>query len=151
MWMHAICFVLCISICRSLYQTTCLEHQNNYISRPYICLSLCSGKSQAHYGLHGDMTQVSGNFQSSVSSARRHSRQSSTARCELLGRRFDWGVCVCVCPSSWPRGPRARHQPHLVLRAVARVGRQQVLLRLLAARRHHRVAQGHPGGDGGSC
>lgn len=55
--------------------------------------------------------------------------------------------CVRVF-SSRPRGPRTWRQPPLSLWAVARVGRQQSLLRLLAARGHHRVAQGHPGGDG---
>lgn len=59
-------------------------------------------------------------------------------------------MCVCVCVSSRSRGPWTRRQPHLGLRAVARMGWQQVLLRLLTARRHHRVAQGHPGGDGGA-
>lgn len=123
---------------------------SNYIMRPYICLSLCSGKSWAHYGLYRDMTQVSAISKLSLLHTLVRVSAHSTAGCERLSRRFDWGVCVCACPSSWPCGPRARHQPHLILRAVARVGRQQVLLRLLAARRHHRVAQGHPGGDGGS-
>lgn len=56
-------------------------------------------------------------------------------------------LCVRVF-SSRPRGPWTRGQPPLGLWAVARVGRQQGLLRLLAARGHHRVAQGHPGGHG---
>lgn len=98
MWMHAICFVLCISICGSLYHIIdYMSWTSNYIMRPYICLSLCSGKSWAHYGLYRDMTQVSAIPKLSFLHTLVRVSAHSTAGCERLSRRFDWGVCVSVC------------------------------------------------------
>lgn len=75
--------------------------------------------------------------------------RTSTCHCDALMHRISAFVSVAVRVfSSRPRGPWTWRQPPLSLWAVARLGRREGLLRLLAARGHHRVAQGHPGGNG---
>lgn len=145
-----ICRVLHISVCGPLYSPILVWKHLVWIrswQRVLFSLPQCGGD-------HEQMIRASGNLQTSTRSRSGRIRQTwNIFGCHMwapvvLGQCVCVWRCLCVCVSSWPRGPRAWPQPHLVLRAVARVGRQQVLLRLLAARRHHRVAQGHPGGDG---
>lgn len=71
---------------------------SDYILRPYICLSLCSGKSWAHYGLYRDMTQVSAIPK--LSFLHTLVRVSAHFDCRVWTAQSPfWLRCVCLCVS----------------------------------------------------